>query len=1067
MTPADHGNSSSPLPSIILVLLMSVGAFWVQKMPLPSARPSEASVAPERYAAQQNIDARLWQDPFEAVKKATSKSDLSIEAANKAALQQPLNTTTPDLCGAIPSADPVRIMAVMVNGAPYAEAAETRRRARYAVVSGLGRSGYVPLDREHLGRMTAAIQAPTSQPQSVVVPFEWFQHANSTDKPALVLWINETLIRDHPLHRVQEIVDQACGREQNRETVIIGPGSSDTLRAMMLEAKRLVISQPSAQQQTGPGASDDFQRFMQGLQIYSPMATEPDERLLQVLDPTQAASGPAPSYCLNPRRTVASALMDKVPGLQFHQTISTDCALVVALTEELRTRGVEPDDGIVLISEWDTAYGRALPKAFDEVLTAKRTQAIDPAKEPLWHYSYLRGLDGILPGDAADKKVDDSKKSREDGAPNIESAFGNQQKDYLRRMAMRVSNLDHSLKARGKRDGVKAIGILGSDVYDKLLILRALHPSFPEAIFFTTDLDARLMQPEEWNSARNLVVASGYGLRLNGWLQREIPPFRDSYQSAYFLSVLAVLMEPGPRKTAMAKVDEWNWRPRVFEIGRSQAVDLSISAQDSQPCDLATCISPHPYITPPAPPPLRVIAALMGFLALAAWYLRRKWVAQLLRAARQDIRASLSQPGRYSQTHFLGYEPAAKPDPWFRKTLRLLACKWVIGSASALLLLGWLGWEAQRIWVDIFVTGTTHGGEPFSWVEGVSSWPSVLLRIFTGLLSVYLLLRGIHRLRQNDVELTDRFFQADRATILARIQPSLGTRICHAFKRGRVCRCLLPGRLLPWFRGEVPEQRRAVLIWRNTIQPRSRAALFGRVVVGVMLLMAAAALLMVLLPSETPNTPIRGEIGVSVHQDTLAFSVLSFIFLLVFVIDSIRRTCRLATRLSGATVWPKDTECAFGCAGSRHCDDWLDIQLIAARTAVVGGFIYYPFVSLSLLILARSSIFDNWQIPIGLGVIFALYLIIALAGAISLRKAAERARSHAVANINHDIIRSLGQDEPKAKIDQMKLMKEAILAEQRGAFSSFLRQPWIKAVLLPLGSYSGIQLLESLSLLNL
>jgi hypothetical protein len=156
---AEQGSSGSPLPSIILVLIMSVGAFWAQKIPLPSARPAEAPVTPDRYAGQQNIDARLWQDPFDAVNKGAPKQDLAIKVADKASLQALLNapqqqpqpsSTQPDLCQATPAADPVTVMAVMVNGAPYAEAAESRRRTRYAVISGLGRSAYVPLDREHL-----------------------------------------------------------------------------------------------------------------------------------------------------------------------------------------------------------------------------------------------------------------------------------------------------------------------------------------------------------------------------------------------------------------------------------------------------------------------------------------------------------------------------------------------------------------------------------------------------------------------------------------------------------------------------------------------------------------------------------------------------------------------------------------------------------------------------------------------------------------------------------------------------------------------------------------------------
>ena len=65
-----------------------------------------------------------------------------------------------------------------------------------------------------------------------------------------------------------------------------------------------------------------------------------------------------------------------------------------------------------------------------------------------------------------------------------------------------------------------------------------------------------------------------YGLRLNGGLQREIPPFRDSYQTAYFLSVLTALMESGAQKKALEAVEKGRSAPRIFEIGRSQGAGV-------------------------------------------------------------------------------------------------------------------------------------------------------------------------------------------------------------------------------------------------------------------------------------------------------------------------------------------------------------------------------------------------------------------------------------------------------------------------------------------------------------
>ena len=103
---------------------------------------------------------------------------------------------------------------------------------------------------------------------------------------------------------------------------------------------------------------------------------------------------------------------------------------------------------------------------------------------------------------------------------------------------------------------LKAVGLLGSDVYDKLELLKALRPLPPDAVFFTNNLDARFAHPEEWNETHNLVVVSAFDLeipieqpilvmqpKLNGQGLAcrlpddhgvHVPPFRDSYQTALF-----------------------------------------------------------------------------------------------------------------------------------------------------------------------------------------------------------------------------------------------------------------------------------------------------------------------------------------------------------------------------------------------------------------------------------------------------------------------------------------------------------------------------------------------------
>ena len=217
---------------------------------------------------------------------------------------------------------------------------------------------------------------------------------------------------------------------------------------------------------------------------------------------------------------------------------------------------------IALISEWDTLYGRSLPRTFAAVAMNGGSGKTGPALEaeinklrrdewPGWIYphSYLAGLDGELPARGDNKTGDNQKdgaqakaKAWYGGSPQAaeqnpaQRPEGRGQLDYVIRLAA-------ALKQEEIKNGeeFKAIGVLGSDVYDKLLILQALRFTFPRAIFFTTDLNARLPYPTEWRWTHNLIIASHFGLELQPELQTPIPPFRDSYQTSLFYSALRAL----------------------------------------------------------------------------------------------------------------------------------------------------------------------------------------------------------------------------------------------------------------------------------------------------------------------------------------------------------------------------------------------------------------------------------------------------------------------------------------------------------------------------------------------
>ncbi len=190
-----------------------------------------------------------------------------------------------------------------------------------------------------------------------------------------------------------------------------------------------------------------------------------------------------------------------------------------------------------------------------------------------------------MPGDEKDKKSGDTSNKEEQKRTSGSRPDGHDQTDSLLRLADMMATEDREARNKGEK-GFRAIGVLGSDVYDKLLILRALRPRFPDVVFFTNNLDAQFSQPEEWEAAHNLVVVSAFGLRLHDRWQRNIPPFRDGYQTATFLGTLVATGEfeqrPGSLVVkdqllpplALSKIMDL---PRVFEIGRNGALDLSVN----------------------------------------------------------------------------------------------------------------------------------------------------------------------------------------------------------------------------------------------------------------------------------------------------------------------------------------------------------------------------------------------------------------------------------------------------------------------------------------------------------
>jgi hypothetical protein len=703
---------------------------------------------------------------------------------------------------------------------------------------------------------------------------------------------------------------------------------------------------------------------------------------------------------------------------------------------------------VALISEWDTLYGRSLPRTFAAVVQNSGSGQAGPKLEseinrlrrddwPHWisRHSYLAGLDGELPAKGNDKEKDEAQpesKAWYEGQNTTarqkdkHRPEGRSQLDYVVRLAAAMK------QEEAKNGKFEAIGVLGGDVYDKLVILQALRNMFPGAIFFTTDLNARLAYPAQWKSTRNLIIASHFGLELQSELQTPIPPFRDSYQTSLFYSALLALAHPSPAPsrdkdyrdpvqlaTDMSEKSErttffWNTGPRLYEIGRHGAFDISTGPYPKPPN----------YSIHPARPDMEALDSAPN----------PTWLAKAFAAVFILVLA-----GGLISTHV-----------------------WDVFGKLASSKLFWLGLVAAvATGFSLLEWARRSVSEPFVLTEGISAWPTAAVRLLALITSLLFLWHCWRRMRYNEVVLAHNFDLEENNNKLEdkpREEPH------HIRLLSRIStRCFGLHRWKPQASGPI----NAVQLWQEYIALGNLKNFVMRGIPQVIVALSFSWLTMVLFGF--PNTPCRGTDCLVINNTILILSVTAMMILIFYVIDATRLCRRWVNCVAMKKVrWPDGTLAKIASErgmSRENLDEWLGIELIAQRTTVIGYFIYFPFIIMILLGVARHSYLDNWGFPLALLVIFTINGGLIVANAFALRKSAESARRDAVRRLESKLIQLSGQtpEETKQK-QQIEWAIHAIKDNQNGAFLPFTQHPIFGATIaLPSGGYGLVLLLEYLA----
>ncbi|MFJ4394848.1 hypothetical protein [Pseudomonas sp. NPDC089396] len=1147
------------LPGSALILSLVISTFALTRAPFLETRPEGSQFQPHM-----PIEARLWQDPFDALERYRKRiKDLGIKPAIAA-------------CTGAPPGKATQLIVALVEDGAYAEAVELRRRMRYAILAGLKGARLVPEDEQHVRclamttsldlakeRKESEVQGKEEKtvPAQVEAPYEDFVadplvpapiSEEEQPPPARVrlLWLKQDVLGEDPLGQLSKLKMALRESTDNDTLKVIGPADSHMLRIMYrqeafaryglgTDGKPPPPPPPPPLPPAGSGETFTPAVIPPNIEIYSPLATADRKLLLSDFDKHgQKAVSP-------------------FKGIQLIRTVSDDTTMARLLLDELKLRHVDPAAGahcttpqderqcfperrsanrIALISEWDSFYSRALIESFRSKIGERPSMPpLDSSRVDPWvlRYSYLRGLDGRLPEDTIAKTDQKTEKDNRtvDLSP-LEKSDGNSQLDYLRRLADHIMMQDQAFRDAGN-SGIGAIGVLGLDTYDKLLVLQALKSRMPNKLYFSTDLDARMLQRGQAQVTRNLVLASPYGLTLTRALQQEMPPFRDSLQSAVFVSVLAALA-PEPFDAKRWKFDYSKagiLSPSIYEVGISGFIPLESSLTKRRATDCApisnrsgqgTYIRPQDIMAlrclqDPSPPiypepsealkhrlnrilslfmagPLALVlvvlglvlswwsssnrdkstglgvwvpSALYGVAALTAWIATNAWRVEMLWVTFGLILLGLIATGLNRRARNKG------------NTAGNSAVASGLFDANA-----WYVLVPLVIFILVLLRGyqereslTEQGlGEPMFLFEGISAWPTLALRLLAVIISLAALAWGARNLRLNHQEIEREYHlhvvervglwqQLMKLTDHGKMRSpnslakALGEWLNHVF---------LPLSPNSQPKKTQPGSNEVLTYWTEHRICGSFGARLLRAMLGSWIFLVLTSLLFVLWPMD--GDPVRGNPplrGWNWLPPVLAFNLLVF-----WVVDANRLLTRFIRQLSQEHwIWPRELQreqkALFGDiynpvpkAAHPSIDEWFGLTLIAKRTAAVSRLIYAPTVVLLILIVSRSSYFDNWPTPPGMIITFALTGLILLVSALSLRRAAEKARTVGLQRIDQYLLEIAGNETLSAKF---RLIRERIVALNTGAFSRYADEPLVRALLLSLTGIGGSALVDALN----
>jgi hypothetical protein len=340
--------------------------------------------------------------------------------------------------------------------------------------------------------------------------------------------------------------------------------------------------------------------------------------------------------------------------------------------------------------------------------------------------------------------------------------------------------------------------------------------------------------------------------------------------------------------------------------------------------------------------------------------------------------------------------------------------------------------------------------EPLVFFSGISIWPSEILRLLAFLLAVHFMIKAKHAMACNECQISKDFYlkpltEKERGWANCRLGLARWKREYESWTKDSVLSA---------------DEAWHAYLRRNQFWPRL-------IRVGALSSMYIVFMLSIFTLFPRVSPPARGNLAFNFDTCALILAVVGMIALSFYVFDALQLNSNFIRMFThSVTKWAPDVSKLSRRdppLSNEELSRYHGILFVAQRTEAVAPLIWYPLIVLAIMIVARSSFFDNWTWPLSLILVYTCNAMWAFGSAIFLRRAAEQLRSASITNLQ--LLRASSYNSCTKRRTFDELITE-IREVRKGAFAPLSEQHFIRAILVPgggLGLFAVAQRLLDLS----